>query len=97
MVGYHAGYGYGRVYEEKLLMLTFSLFDNFYAIAAASGYSLTDSITKTSYTYEIETSPGQVYSLPIQPEPQVSGSPLRCQNCGAPRKTSVCEYCGTVY
>ena len=45
-------------------MLTFSLFDNFYAIAAASGYSLTDSITKTSYNYEIELSPGQVYDLP---------------------------------
>ena len=78
-------------------MLTFSLFDNFYAIAAASGYSLTDSITKTSYTYEIETSPGQVYSLPIYSELQVSGRPLRCQNCGAPLKDTVCEYCRTVY
>lgn len=39
-------------------MVPFLLFDDFFTIAAASGYSLTDSITKTSYTYEIETSPG---------------------------------------
>lgn len=76
-------------------MLTFSLFDDFFTIAAASGYSLMD--YTTSKSYDVELSPGQVYDLPVQPEPQVSSRPLRCQNCGAPRKSSVCEYCGTVY
>jgi hypothetical protein len=95
VVGYHAGYGYGRIYEEKLLILTFSLFDNFYTIAAASGYSLMD--YTTSKSDDVGLSPGKVYDLPAHPEPQVSDRPLRCQNCGAPRKTSVCEYCGTVY
>ena len=76
-------------------MVPFLLFDDFFTIAAASGYSLMD--YTTSKSYDVELGPGKVYDLPTQSKPQVSDRPLRCQNCGAPRKTSVCEYCGTVY
>lgn len=36
----------------------------------------------------IELSPGQIYDLPKDHS---------CRNCGAPLKSCICEYCGTVY
>lgn len=36
----------------------------------------------------IELSPGKVYSLP---------ETFNCRNCGAPVRSRVCEYCGTIY
>lgn len=36
----------------------------------------------------IELSPGQIYDLPKDNS---------CRNCGAPLKSCICEYCGTVY
>ena len=36
----------------------------------------------------IELAPGKVYDLPKN---------HNCRNCGAPVKSCICEYCGTVY
>lgn len=41
----------------------------------------------------IELSPGKVYDLP-KDNPSKDHS---CRNCGAPLKSCICEYCGTVY
>lgn len=67
-------------------MVPFSLFDNFYTIAAASGYSLEDNVTHD--TINIELAPGKVYDFP---------KIHNCCNCGAPVKGHRCEYCGTQY
>lgn len=41
----------------------------------------------------IELSPGQIYDLPKDDPPKDHS----CRNCGAPLKSCICEYCGTVY
>lgn len=40
-----------------------------------------------------ELSSGQIYDLPKN-NPSKDRS---CRNCGAPLKSCICEYCGTVY
>lgn len=41
----------------------------------------------------IELSPGQIYDL----SKDNLSKDHSCRNCGAPLKSCICEYCGTVY
>ena len=50
----------------------------------------------------IELNPGQIYyqmydSPKDDPPKDDSPKDHSCRNCGAPLKSCICEYCGTVY